>query len=84
MPLLISEMSEVELKSRVVQLETELEQERAKSKQLQNEKVTELEAIQEAARRHIEELKRSFEDEKQDQVRINIAYIRPGVDTEHW
>ncbi|XP_064383629.1 early endosome antigen 1-like isoform X3 [Halichondria panicea] len=67
LPLLISEMSEVELKSRVVQLETELEQERAKSKQLQNEKVTELEAIQEAARRHIEELKRSFEDEKQDQ-----------------
>ena len=70
MPLLLSEMSVMELKSRVVQLETELEQERAKSKRLQNEKVTGLEATQEAAKRHIEELKRSFEDEKQDQVRI--------------
>ncbi len=63
-------MSVMELKSRVVQLETELEQERTKSKRLQNEKVTGLEATQEAAKRHIEELKRSFEDEKQNQVRI--------------
>ncbi len=65
-------MSAVELKSRVTKLEGESEQDKIKSQAFQQEKVTEVKIDQEETQRQIVDLKKSFEDDKQNQIIIKV------------
>ncbi len=67
-------MSEIELKSRVTQLEAELEQEKSKFNQFQQKKLEDEKLLQEQTKQQIVEMKSTFENDRENQIKVNYIF----------